>query len=78
MIRFPLIIKAITSTGMAYALFQAYHHWEQYNQLAVIGTAFVHIPMAMFGTSCAWIFIRECPVFSCIAAAFVWLNAVLV
>lgn len=78
MTHFPVFIKALASFGFAYACLQAFNHWNQYSQFAVISTVFVHLPMATFATVCAWICLTTNPFFSFFSACFVWLNAVLI
>ncbi len=75
---YPLFIKSMASLGMAYALFQTVKHWQDYQALAVLSTALIHVPMAAFSTRLAFLTVRTNPLFSFLAAAFVCLNAALV
>jgi len=77
-ITYPMFIKSVAALGMAYAVIQTVKHWQDYQTLAAISTAFVHVPMAAFGTRSAFLTATTNPLFSFIAAAFVWMNAVLV
>lgn len=76
--KLPLFIKAVSAFALAYALLQTVQHWQQYQVIAAISTAFVHVPMAVFGTVAAFLTVKTNPVFSFIAAAFVCLNAAMV
>ena len=77
-ITYPTFIKSVAALGMAYAVMQTVKHWQDYQALAAISTAFVHVPMAMFGTRSAFLTATTNPLFAFIAAAFVCLNAALV
>lgn len=75
---YTVLIKALSSFALAYALFQSVKHWNDYQLLTAISTAFVHLPMAAFGTSTAFLTVKTNPIFSFVAAAFACLNAALI
>lgn len=77
-ITYPVFIKSVAALGMAYAVIQTVKHWHDYQALAVLSTALVHVPMAMFGTRSAFLTATTNPIFSFIAAVFVCMNAALV
>ena len=74
----PPFVMACTAIAMGFALLQAVRHWQQYQVIEAISTAFVHVPMAAFGTSVAWGFVHKKPLFSFVGMAFAILNAALV
>jgi hypothetical protein len=73
-----LFIKAASTLGAVYTVASPISIYQQHESLGAIATAFIHVPLALFGAYAAFLTLDIDQRFSVIATAFVLLNAVLV
>lgn len=73
-----LIIKSVSTLAAAYTVVSPIFTYQKYNDVAVISTAFIHTPLAVFGAFAAILTLDIDRRFSVIATCFVLLNAGLI